>query len=103
MKIRTGRKEAEAGEGQEGLCLVGERGVAKTWGQVRWWMGEELRREGLQWMENDGEARGSNGGVWGHARVSDSSVTVPLHISAETRAASEKFRAEAQVLRSLLA
>lgn len=69
MKIRTGRKEAEAGEGQEGLCLVGERGVAKTWGQVRWWMGEELCREGLQWMENDGEARGSNGGYGSMAEL----------------------------------
>lgn len=78
-----------------------ERGVAETRGG-RWWMGERLSREGLAGMENGGEARGSNG-VWGHGRVSDSSVTESLHISAESRAASGRFRTEAQVLRSRLA
>lgn len=49
------------------------------------------------------ERQGAAIGVWRHGRVSDSSGPMPLHISAETRAASETFRAKAHVLRSLVA
>lgn len=48
--------------------------------QVRWCMGEGLRREGLQWMENDGEARGSNGGYGGMAELVTPASQCPSHL-----------------------
>lgn len=66
--------------------------------------GWERGYAGKAWQGWRMEARqGAAMGVQGHGRVSDSSVTESLHISAESRAASGRFRTEAQVLRSLLA
>lgn len=95
------RKEAEAGTGEEG-CALWKNEVWPRPGEADG--GWERGYAGKAWQGWRMEARqGAAMGVSGQGRVSDSSVTESLHISAESRAASERFRTEAQVLRSLLA